>query len=55
MLEPFYRGKFSGERVKGIGVGLATVKQVVRLHGGNIQVESQVGKGSTFTVSLPLP
>lgn len=55
IFDPFYRGKFSGERVKGVGVGLATVKQVVRLHGGKIQVKSEVGKGSTFTVSLPLP
>ncbi|MDD5093305.1 MAG: ATP-binding protein [Dehalococcoidia bacterium] len=55
IFEPFYRGKFSGERIKGIGVGLATVKQVVKLHGGTVQVQSKVGEGSTFTISLPLP
>ncbi|MFA4835382.1 MAG: GAF domain-containing sensor histidine kinase, partial [Dehalococcoidia bacterium] len=55
IFEPFYRGKHSGERIKGIGVGLATVKQITRLHGGKVQVSSEFGKGSVFTVSLPLP
>ena len=54
IFEPFYRGKFSGERIKGIGVGLATVKQMVKLHNGRVWVDSQLGKGSKFTVSLPL-
>jgi len=55
IFEPFYRGKFSGERIKGIGVGLATVKQLVRLHGGKVYVSSKLGEGSIFTVFLPLP
>ncbi|MDQ3123250.1 MAG: ATP-binding protein [bacterium] len=39
--------------VHGSGLGLYWADKVVRLHGGSIQVESDAGKGSTFTVSLP--
>ena len=38
---------------EGTGLGLALVKQVVELHGGQVMVESEVGKGSLFTVALP--
>ncbi len=38
----------------GMGLGLAMTKRLVELHGGSIQVDSQVGKGSTFTVQLPV-
>lgn len=41
-------------RAKGIGLGLALVEALVEGHGGSIGVESEVGKGSTFTVKLPL-
>ncbi len=38
---------------EGTGLGLALVYKIVELHGGSVNVESQVGKGSKFTVSLP--
>jgi signal transduction histidine kinase len=51
LFKPFYR---AGKRMDSTGLGLAIVKEIVDLHGGSISVESQVGKGTTFTVLLPL-
>ncbi|GAC1462431.1 MAG: hypothetical protein PVSMB7_02550 [Chloroflexota bacterium] len=50
----YHRGGNVPSRVIGSGVGLAAVKEIVEQHGGTIVVESVEGKGSTFTVRLPV-
>jgi signal transduction histidine kinase len=55
IFERFYRaGNTDQEQSSGMGIGLYVVKQIVTLHGGRIEVQSQVGAGSTFIVWLPL-
>jgi signal transduction histidine kinase/DNA-binding response OmpR family regulator len=54
LFERFYRVEGArGRTHEGTGIGLALVQDLVRLHGGSVQVESAPGQGSTFCVSLP--
>jgi PAS domain S-box-containing protein len=53
LFEFFHRAKNVGA-IPGTGLGLAIVKQCVDIHGGSITVDSDVGRGTRFTVTLPL-
>ena len=53
IFEQFYRIPATHHK-SGYGIGLAMVKYAVKAHGGTIKVESELGKGSTFTFTLPL-
>ena len=56
VFERFYRvEKGRARKNGGTGLGLAIVKHITQLYGGTVGLESQVGKGSTFTVILPIP
>jgi signal transduction histidine kinase len=55
IFDKFYRAQ--DERIKdipGSGLGLAIARQVIRLHGGDITVDSELNKGSIFTLILPI-
>lgn len=54
LFEAGYQTVYYGERMGGLGIGLALCKLLVELHGGKIWVRSQSGKGSSFFFTLPL-
>jgi len=55
IFEKFHRSDdFVADTTEGTGLGLAIARLIVEYHGGSISVESTVGSGSTFTVSLPV-
>ncbi|WP_017660694.1 ATP-binding protein [Baaleninema simplex] len=53
LFESFHRGKNVGN-IQGTGLGLSIVKKSVDLHGGDIQIDSEEGRGTTVTVTIPL-
>ncbi len=53
IFEPFRRGA-NTDTIQGTGLGLAIVKESVEKHKGNIHVDSELGRGTTFTVNLPI-
>lgn len=56
IFEPFFSTKGTSRKgeTRGTGLGLAICKEIIEHHGGRIQVESEVGQGTTFTISLPV-
>jgi len=56
IFEGFYRHSEAGQHSpKGVGLGLKIVKHIMKAHGGEIRVDSQPGKGSTFSLIFPVP
>jgi signal transduction histidine kinase len=54
LFERFYRvDKARSRKLGGTGLGLAIVKHIVSVHGGEVEVETRIGKGSTFIILLP--
>jgi two-component system, OmpR family, sensor histidine kinase KdpD len=54
VFDKFYRGRYDHSAVQGTGMGLAIAKEIAEAHGGSIAVESQLGQGSRFTLTLPV-
>jgi signal transduction histidine kinase len=54
VFDAFYRGKVGSDAETGAGLGLALTRRIIEAHHGTISVESEIGKGTTFTVRLPV-
>ena len=54
LFQRFHDGEYRRHKTVGTGLGLALTRDLVYLHGGTIQCESEVGKGTTFIVTLPI-
>jgi signal transduction histidine kinase len=47
-------GRDYTKKAEGTGLGLALTKRIIELHGGSLRLESALGKGSTFTITMPV-
>ncbi len=54
VFDRFYQGKHNRENIGGTGIGLTFSRRLIMLHGGNIEVTSTLGEGTTFVVLLPI-
>lgn len=54
LFERYYRADYSGMRYSGLGLGLYISSEIIKQHGGEIGVDTKLGKGSTFWFTLPL-
>jgi PAS domain S-box-containing protein len=54
IFERFERAGVSGAQISGLGLGLYICRQIIEAHGGSIHVESELGRGASFVVDLPL-
>lgn len=55
IFEPYYQGERTRDKNSGLGIGLVLVRQVIQLHGGKVEVQSDgMEKGSEFVITLPL-
>ena len=56
VFDKFYRsGDSRVEKITGTGLGLTLAREVVRLHGGDVTLQSEINRGSTFTATFPVP
>ena len=54
LFQRFYRARDTEDNVQGTGLGLVIARRIAESHEGSISVESTLGKGTTFTVTLPV-
>ena len=54
LFNPFYRARPEDAKATGVGLGLVITRELIRLHGGELAVDSAPGAGTTFTITLRL-